>query len=232
MTDAELRTRTGADLDFLPIDDHAEALEQDVASWRPRRSSPKAPVRRRPALRPRERDRARAEPLGSPELSRPLGSPVRPVTREECDVQCSDISTRSLETCLAGGWPSAGVNPDVLVHPRSRPEGAPCPATRRPGARGGASPSSPRSSPARPHAGAARSEPRRRQRRLSRQRRPAGELRRCRFLRPGRRADPQCARRRDGLDPRRPGLLDRRLRRRHLQLRRCRLLSARPGPST
>ena len=31
VTDAELRTRTGADLDFLPIDDHAEALEQDVA---------------------------------------------------------------------------------------------------------------------------------------------------------------------------------------------------------
>jgi carbonic anhydrase len=31
VTDAELRTRTGADLDFLPIHDHAEALEQDVA---------------------------------------------------------------------------------------------------------------------------------------------------------------------------------------------------------
>ena len=32
VTDAELRTRTGADLDFLPIDDHAEALTQDVAT--------------------------------------------------------------------------------------------------------------------------------------------------------------------------------------------------------
>jgi carbonic anhydrase len=31
VTDAELRQRTGADLDFLPIDDHAEALAQDVA---------------------------------------------------------------------------------------------------------------------------------------------------------------------------------------------------------
>jgi carbonic anhydrase len=31
VTDAELRTRTGADLDFLPIDDHAKALAQDVA---------------------------------------------------------------------------------------------------------------------------------------------------------------------------------------------------------
>jgi carbonic anhydrase len=31
VTDAELRTRTGADLDFFPIDDHAQALAQDVA---------------------------------------------------------------------------------------------------------------------------------------------------------------------------------------------------------
>jgi carbonic anhydrase len=31
VTDAELRRRTGADLDFLPIHDHADALAQDVA---------------------------------------------------------------------------------------------------------------------------------------------------------------------------------------------------------
>jgi carbonic anhydrase len=30
VTDAELRERTGADLPFFPIDDHATALRQDV----------------------------------------------------------------------------------------------------------------------------------------------------------------------------------------------------------
>ena len=127
----ELGARTGADLTFLTIDDHADCPRaRRRPAGRPALSR-KAPVHLRLALRPRERRSARVEPLGTTWLnppprstaSRPSGKAFasqrqgrsvvsprnRPVTREECDVQFSDIVRP--DQCRRRRQPDQRVNP-------------------------------------------------------------------------------------------------------------------------
>ena len=68
VTDEELRTLTGADLGFFPIDDHAAALREDIELLTADALPRAAEGHRRLRLRRRERRDRRRRPLGATDV--------------------------------------------------------------------------------------------------------------------------------------------------------------------
>ena len=216
VSDAQLRELTGADLGFLPIDDHAAALREDVELLARTPVPLPAAADRRVGLRRRERAARGRGALGATGLR---GAPG-PRTRTDrgagrrtalwpagVGLQCSDTFDQT--HARADGTPATRCNPTRWHTPGADPKEPPCrPTTPHPSDRPSAARSRQRRTAARAFApGGARrlpdtgpGPPRRDPghgvgRHLPRQRRPARELRRRRLLRPGRRADPRTRRR-------------------------------------
>ncbi len=143
VSDAQLREMTGADLGFLPIDDHAAALREDVDLLARTPYLSRLQPDRRPGLRRRERPARRRGALGATRL-RPRSGPPNPRPRgirpapalRSCGrprAGCTVSATFRPDSTPVRPEPRQGGRPGASAHPRSRPKEPPCrPMTPQP----------------------------------------------------------------------------------------------------